>query len=210
MTLTRPEGDGMSSVAAIVLAAGQSSRMGTANKMLADIGGKPMLRRVVETALASRARPVLVIVGHEADEVRAALNGLDIMIVANPDYALGMSTSLAAGIRAVPPTCAGALVLLGDMPEVAAEHLDRLISAFTAAGPSTIIVPTHEGKRGNPLLWPAAYFSEILQLQGDVGARSLLAAHAAHVREVDLGTAAIFADVDTPEALEVLRRGHQG
>jgi molybdenum cofactor cytidylyltransferase len=197
-----------SNIAAIVLAAGRSTRMAAANKLLADIGASPMVRRVVEAALASRARPVLVVIGHQAEEVRAALAGLDVTFVANADYAAGLSTSLKAGVAVVPPEAAGALVLLGDMPGITADHIDRLIAELTAAGaPEAIVVPVHRGLRGNPVLWPRARFGEIMQLEGDAGARRLLAEHPADVREVDLGTEAIFVDVDTPEALAKLR-GH--
>jgi molybdenum cofactor cytidylyltransferase len=191
-------------IACIVLAAGRSTRMGAANKLLADIGGKPMVRRVAEAALASRARPVLGVTGHEVASVVAALAGLEVAFVDNPDYAVGLSSSLKVGIGAVPASADGALVLLGDMPQITGAHLDRLIAAF-AAEKSPIIVPTHKGRRGNPVLWPRAYFAEMLQLEGDAGARRLMAAHAGDVREVDLGTDAIFADVDTPEALAELR-----
>jgi molybdenum cofactor cytidylyltransferase len=192
-------------VAAIVLAAGRSTRMGAQNKLLADLGGKPMVRRVVETALASRARPVLVVTGHMAAEVGAALAGLEVRLVANPDYAAGLSNSLKAGIRAVPEECNGALVLLGDMPRVAPEHIDRLMDPFVAS-PEGIVVPVHEGRQGNPVLWPRRYFSALLQLDGDVGAKRLIAAHRAGVREVEVGTTGIFADVDTPEELARMRR----
>jgi molybdenum cofactor cytidylyltransferase len=191
-------------VAAIVLAAGRSTRMGAQNKLLADLAGAPMVRRVVEAALASKARPVLVVTGHQAAEVGAAVSGLDVMAVANPDYATGLASSLKAGIRAVPNACDGALVLLGDMPGIAPEHLDRLIDAFAAA-PESIVVPVHQGRQGNPVLWPRRHFPEIMQLEGDAGAKRLIRAHQEHVREVGLATTGIFADVDTPEALQKLR-----
>jgi molybdenum cofactor cytidylyltransferase len=192
-------------IACIVLAAGRSTRMGAANKLLAEVGCKPMVRIVVETALASTARPVLVVTGHQAAEVRAALAGLDITFVDNPDFALGLSSSLKVGIRAVPAICAGALVLLGDMPRIASVHLDALIAAFAPDAGAGIIVPTCQGQRGNPVLWSADYFAEILRLDGDTGARRLLQQHSDDVREVDLGTDAIFVDVDTPEALASLK-----
>jgi molybdenum cofactor cytidylyltransferase len=192
-------------IAAIVLAAGRSTRMGAANKLLADIGGKPMVRRAVEAAQASAASPVLVVTGHQEADVRAALTGLKVTFVHNPDYAVGLASSLKAGIEAVPNSADGALVLLGDMPQISAAHLDRLMAAFAVEGRTGIIVPVHAGKRGNPVLWPAAYFPEMLQLEGDAGARRLLAAHASRVREVDLGTEAIFLDVDTPGALAQVR-----
>ncbi len=191
-------------VAAIILAAGRSTRMG-ANKLLADVGGAPMVRVVAQAVLASAARPVLVVTGHQADEVRAALAGLEVKCVANPDFAQGLATSLKAGLRAVPSDADGVLVVLGDMPRVTSEHLDRLSAAFAASGGSAVIVPTHEGRRGNPVLWPRALFAGMLALDGDAGARRLLASHADRVREVDLATDAIFLDVDTPEALADLR-----
>jgi molybdenum cofactor cytidylyltransferase len=190
------------SIAAVVLAAGRSTRMGSANKLVADIGGKPMVRRVVEVALASNAAAVLVVTGHMAAEVTSALAGLDVTLVANPDYATGLASSLKAGIRALPPLCDGALILLGDMPQIAPEHLDTLMAAFAA---DAIVVPVRNGRQGNPVLWPARFFPELLGLDGDAGAKRLIAAHAASVCEVDLGTDAIFTDIDTPEALAQLR-----
>ncbi|HEX6000741.1 MAG TPA: nucleotidyltransferase family protein [Hyphomicrobiaceae bacterium] len=191
-------------VAAVVLAAGRSTRMGPENKLLADLDGTPMLRRVVETALASTARPVLVVTGHMATEVGATLAGLDVLIVANPGYATGLASSLKAGIRAVPTDCDGAMILLGDMPRLAATYLNTLADAF-AASPDSIIVPVHEGRQGNPVLWPRRYFPELLRLDGDAGAKRLMAAHREDVREVELATDGIFIDVDTPEALAQMR-----
>lgn len=195
----------VASIACIVLAAGRSTRMGAQNKLLADVGGRPMLRYALEAALASAARPVLVVTGHQAADVQAALAGLDVGFIHNPDYAAGLSTSLKAGIAAVPASADGALVLLGDMPQITAAHLDMLIAAFAAGQGRVIVVPIRDGRRGNPVLWPRAHFAEMLQLEGDSGARRLLATHADHVREIDLGTDAIFADVDTPQALAQVR-----
>ena len=185
-------------IAAIVLAAGRSSRMGQQNKLLADIGGKPMVRHTVEAALASRAAPVVVVTGHMAAEVAAALNGLDVMLAANPDYATGLASSLKAGLRALQGKQDGILVLLGDMPYIARGHIDRLIEAFS---PDAIVVPTHVDRIGNPILWPGRYFPELLHLEGDAGAKRLVGTHAAHLRKIDLATDAIFVDIDTPEAL---------
>jgi molybdenum cofactor cytidylyltransferase len=189
-------------IAAIVLAAGRSTRMGAANKLLADIGGKPMLRWAAEAALASKARPLVVVVGHEAPGVSAALAGLEAVAVVNADFAQGLSTSLKAGIAAVPAECGGALVLLGDMPQIEACDLDRLIEAFA---PGTIVVPVHAGRQGNPVLWTRAHFPDLMRLQGDAGAKRLLAARRDAVHEVELGTARILADVDTPNELQRLR-----
>lgn len=185
-------------IAAIVLAAGRSSRMGQQNKLLADIGGKPMVRHTVEAALASRAAPVVVVTGHMAAEVAAALDGLDVTLAANPDYATGLASSLKVGVRVLQGNQDGILVLLGDMPCIERGHIDRLIEAFS---PDAIVVPTHDDRIGNPILWPARYFPELLHLEGDAGAKRLVGTHAAHLRKIDLATDAIFVDVDTPEAL---------
>src|SRR5262245_55116400 len=179
-----PEG---APVACIVLAAGRSTRMGSENKLLCELAGEPMVRRVAVTALASRARPVHVVVGHQGLEVRAALAGLDLCIIDNPEYASGLSSSLKAGIGSLPRSLAGALIALGDMPGLKPADLDRLIEAFFATAGQAIVVPTHQGQRGNPVLWPAGAFPELMQLEGDVGARRLLARHAEAVSEVALG-----------------------
>jgi molybdenum cofactor cytidylyltransferase len=193
-------------IAAVVLAAGRSTRMGQANKLLADIDGRPMVRRVAEAAVASRADPVIVVTGHMGAEVSEALAGMAVTLVPNPDYATGLASSLKTGIRTVPQACDGALVLLGDMPRIAPEHIDRLIAAFAWDAAAPIVVPVRAGRQGNPVLWPADLFPELLRLEGDRGARGLIAAHADRVVETDLRTDAIFADIDTPGALARLRR----
>ncbi|HVV88143.1 MAG TPA: NTP transferase domain-containing protein, partial [Kofleriaceae bacterium] len=201
----RDDADGALRVAAIVLAAGRGTRLG-GGKLLADLGGQPLVRHAVTAALASRARPVVVVSGADPDGLGRALAGLDVIVVHNPDHALGMSTSLRAGIAAVADRDVdGALVCLGDMPRVTAAHLDALIAAFDPDGDATIVVPTCERKRGNPVLWGRRHFAEIGDLRGDVGARALIERHADQVRLLALDDPAILLDVDTPEALAAAR-----
>jgi len=195
---------GAHGVAAVVLAAGRASRMGS-NKLIAEIDGVPIVRRTVSAALGSRARPVIVVTGHQADAVRDALAGLDVQFVHNPDFAEGMSTSLRAGIAQVPAAAQAALICLGDMPRLLPAHLDQVIDAFAAGDPDEIVVPTCDRKRGNPVLWPRGYFSEIATLGGDVGARALIDRHADQVRLLAIDDPAILVDVDTPAALAELR-----
>jgi molybdenum cofactor cytidylyltransferase len=189
-------------VAAVILAAGRSRRMGGPNKLLATFDGEPLVRRVAEAALASRARPVIVVTGHMRDAVEAALAGLAVRLVHNADFAEGLSASLRTGIAAVPEDCAGALVTLADMPGITAAVLDALINAFQPREGRAIIVPTAAGKRGNPVLWARAFFPELMRLTGDAGARHLIEAHADAVHRLEVGEA-IAVDVDTPQALAV-------
>jgi molybdenum cofactor cytidylyltransferase len=190
------------SIAAVVLAAGRSQRLGR-NKLLTPLAGKPVIAHVVDAALASRARPVVVVTGHQPDEVRAALAGRDVRFVHNPDFATGMASSLRTGVSATGDV-AGALICLGDMPLVAADHLNALIDAFDPAGDETILVPTWERKRGNPVLWSRRHFDELCGIAGDVGARGLLDRHADAIRSVAMPDDGITLDADTDAALELL------
>ena len=191
-------------VAAIVLAAGLSSRMGS-HKLVEDVGGKPLVRHAVDAALASAARPVIVVTGHNAGAVRAALDGLDIRFVENPEYSKGLSTSLKRGVKALPDTADAGVVLLADMPAVSAALIDKLIAAFDPAEGRAICVPVTGGRRGNPVLWARRFFPDMLKLEGDVGAKALLAAYDELVCEVETGGDAPQVDIDTPEALEAYR-----
>lgn len=192
-------------IAALVLAAGRSTRMGSRNKLLVEVGGKPMVRRVVETLLASRARPILVVTGHERERIEAALAHLPVTFVHNPDHAQGLSTSLRAGIEALPEACDGVLVCLGDMPRLGAAIVDRLIDTFSPEEGRAIVVPTCAGRRGHPVLFGRAFFEAMRGLAGDVGARSLIDAHPEAVAEVETGDPGVLLDVDTPEALAMLQ-----
>jgi molybdenum cofactor cytidylyltransferase len=197
-------------VAAVILAAGRSTRMGGPNKLLAEIGGRPLVRIAAEEALASRARPVIVVTGHQRDKVDSALAGLDVQRVHNADFADGLSTSLKTGLAAVPDDIDGAIVCLGDMPQVRAALIDRLISAFDPERGALVVVPTIDGKRGNPVVWSRRFFPELMALEGDVGARNLIGRYAEAVTEVPLTDTAALVDVDTPEALVKLKTELEG
>ena len=189
----------------VVLAAGKSTRMAPYNKLLVtDRGGKPMIARTVDNILSSRARPVFVVTGHRGEDIRAALAGRPVTFVDAPDYALGLSASLKSGIAALPDSIAAALVCLGDMPLVTGRMLDRLIDAWDPDEGRAIVVPMHQGRAGNPVLWSRALFAEILGLGGDSGARALLKQHEELVAEVDIGDDAVLRDFDTVESLATL------
>jgi molybdenum cofactor cytidylyltransferase len=192
-------------VAAVVLAAGRSTRMGAINKMLAEIGGKPLVRIAVEQAIASRAKPVIVVTGHQHEKVEAALKDLPVRLVRNPDYAEGLGTSLKTGIAAVPENADGAIVCLGDMPQVDAALIDRLVGAFDPERGALVIVPSIIGRRGNPVVWSRRFFHDLMSIQGDIGARHLIGAYAEAVVEIPVVGAAALIDVDTPESLSAVK-----
>jgi molybdenum cofactor cytidylyltransferase len=191
-------------VGAIVLAAGMSSRMGT-NKLLMDVNGKTMVRHTVEAARASHAEPIVVVTGHGEGDVKAALAGLDVQFMNNPDFAKGLSASLKCGLNALPEDCDGMLVLLGDMPGVSSALIDRLIAALDPGENRAICVATRHGKRGNPVLWARRFFPEIQAIEGDVGARNLIGAYGELVCEVEAEDEGPLTDIDTPEALTAYR-----
>jgi molybdenum cofactor cytidylyltransferase len=189
-------------IAALVLAAGRSTRMGDVNKMLALVDGQAMVARVADAVLASAAGPAIVVVGYEAEKARKALAGRAVTAVENPDYAAGLSTSLKRGLAALPPDVDGVLICLGDMPRVTTGQIDRLIAAFDPRAGRAICVPTHGGKRGNPVLWAERFIPEMLEIAGDVGARHLIGAHANMVAEVEMDGAGVLLDIDTPAGLK--------
>ncbi|MEQ1942794.1 molybdopterin-binding/glycosyltransferase family 2 protein [Mesorhizobium sp. VNQ89] len=187
-------------VHAVILAAGRSSRMRGPNKLMALFSGRPLIRQTAERALASLVQGAVVVIGHQAERVRDTLDGLDVDIVHNPDFESGLSSSLKAGVAALPPS-SGALILLGDMPEVSVADMDRLVTAFRKAGGQAIVRATHDGKRGNPVILPRALFGQVSTTEGDTGARHLVESGLAEVIDVEIGAGASI-DVDTQDALE--------
>ena len=197
-TDTRPH------IAAVVLAAGQSRRMGTVNKLLAEIDGAPMVQRVVDAIAQSRVTATVVVTGHQAADVRVALAQRTVTFVDNPSFDAGLSSSLGVGISALSDDIDGALICLGDMPRIKPHHLDRLIDSFNPAEGRGICVPTARGKRGNPVLFGREFFEDLRRLAGDVGARHLIGEYGDLVHEVDINDDSIFIDIDTPRALAEL------
>ncbi len=192
-------------IAAIILAAGQSRRMGAQNKLLAQLQGKPMVARAVEAALASTVDEVIVVTGHQADAVKKALAPYNVRFVHSAEASKGLARSLQSGIEALDGSVAGAVICLGDMPYVRAAGIDALIAAFAPKAGRSIIVTTHDGKRGNPVLWDRRYFSEMARISGDVGARHLIGLYEEAVTDVPAESAQKLVDIDTPEALELAR-----
>ncbi len=191
----------------VLLAAGQSRRMGARNKLLEDYSGAPIVHHAGSALRRSRISDILVVLGHDADAVRSALDGLDARFVHNTAYADGMASSVRSATAATPKDVDGILFCLGDMPTIRPGTMDKLIAAFDPEEGRAICVPTFEGQRGNPVLFSKRFFPEILDSSGDVGARRLMERHPDDVAEVAVDDPGILLDIDTPDKLASLRDG---
>ncbi|EJJ30874.1 nucleotidyltransferase family protein [Rhizobium sp. CF142] len=190
-------------VAIVLLAAGMATRMAPSggHKLLAEFNGMPLVRRSALTAINSHAESVTVVVGHRQDDIRNALSDLQLSVVANPDYASGIASSLVIGFAAAAANGAdGILVMLADMPAVTSCDLNRLITAFQDSKRESIVRAVSQGKPGNPVILPRSLYDAVPRLRGDVGARDLIKTSGLPVIEIEIGEAAQI-DVDTPEAI---------
>ena len=203
-----------SSIAALILAAGSSSRMGAGrHKLLLPLGDRPVLAHTIEATLASQARPIVVVLGHQIVQVRTQISPYldhpDVFSIENTDYLQGMSTSLRAGIQALinrenkaaAHSLAGVLIVLGDQPLMTARILDTLIASKHATG-KRILIPFYNGERGNPVLFDASLFPELLEITGDGGARSVIERHRSEMARIELGASMASYDVDTWDAYQ--------
>ncbi|MGO4706772.1 NTP transferase domain-containing protein [Microvirga sp. 2MCAF38] len=193
----------MNDVAAIVLAAGRSTRFDEEPKLLASLRGKTLIRHAVEAALGSVAEPVIVVTGHRAEEIEAVLRNLPVQVVRNRFFADGLSTSLKIGFAALPPGTRAAVILLGDMPLITTGLIDTLVNHWRALGAPAALVPTVNGQRGHPLVISRELESMVQELSGDVGAGPSLRERA-DVVEWPVADPAVLQDVDTAEELKKL------
>ena len=187
-------------VAAIVLAAGGSERMGQPKQLL-PIGGQPMVRLVTEAVAATGLAQVVVVTGADAEAVEAALAGLPADIVANESWAEGMSSSMRAGLRALRPGIQAVLLVLGDQPALTTDLLQLLVARYRATG-APIVAPFYHGQRGNPVLFDRVLFPELLAVEGDRGGRLLIVRHEEQVEWVKVDDPAVIMDIDSPEDYE--------
>jgi molybdenum cofactor cytidylyltransferase len=184
-------------ICALVLAAGQSRRMGT-QKLLLPLEGKPVVVHVVDGLLRSPVDRIVVVIGEQGREIREAMAGRRVHFVTNPDAEGEMLSSVRCGLTAVPPQCAAALVALGDQPSITANVVAELVQAFWTSGRG-IVVPTYRGRRGHPLVLAMHYRDEILTRYEDVGLRGLIEAHPEDVVGVEVTERGILEDIDAPE-----------
>lgn len=202
--VTSPQKKSMPSIAALVLAAGQSKRMGENNKLLLPFHGKAVLSHIIEQAEKAELQTIHVITGHQKKEVEKESCRHDVTFIHNDLYEEGMSTSVKLGIQSLPKDIDAVLILLGDMPSITVEIIQKMIAAYNPIEGRSIIIPTHNGRRGNPILWDREFFEEFKKLDGDMGAKILLTEYQDYIHEVEMETDAIFFDIDTLEAYQRL------
>jgi molybdenum cofactor cytidylyltransferase len=187
------QGERSGPVAGVVLAAGTSSRMGT-NKLLLRLGGETVLRRAVRRVLAARLDPVLVVLGHEVDRTRAELEGLPCRALFNPEYTHGMNASVRAGIAAVPPESAAAVVVLADMPHVTSEMIATLVERYRESG-TPLVASDYGGVLAPPTLYDRSLFGELDERAGDGCGRRVVQRHRAEATIVTWPASAL-GDID--------------
>ncbi len=192
-----------SSAAGIVLAAGLARRFG-AQKLVAPFAGSTVIRTTVDRLRAAQIDPVVVVVGPDGGAIRSALSGIEVLWAVNPEPARGMSSSLGAGVAALPPHVAAAFVALGDQPMVDGLVLDQLMEAWWR-GERPIVAPRYRGRRGNPVLFDRSLFADLQALEGDRGARDYIDANRERLQVVDVDDAMPL-DVDTPADYDTLLR----
>ena len=197
--------DSINSVAAVVLAAGGSTRMQAGHKLLLPVNGRPMIATVVDQVLAADFRPLVVVTGFNGRAIIKALEGLPVKGVVNRHWRQGLASSLKAGLQALKPEVQGALFVLADMPLVDVKTLVELREQFTKQGCNTIVYPAHQGRQGNPVLFPRRFFSEIMALKGDRGAQGVLRRHAADSIALPVDSRAVLVDFDTDQDYAALK-----
>lgn len=186
-------------ISAILLAAGESRRMGRPKQLLEWQGGT-LLQHSLESLLKSDADETILVLGHQAELIRNSLPDFQIKIVVNHDYQKGMASSLRQGLLALDPGSEAFLVVLADQPDIGPDIVSRLIREFRQASPERGIVrPVSRGLPGHPVLFHIRYLQEALQLHGDVGARQIVAGHPAEILDIEVEDDGIVNDIDTPE-----------
>lgn len=184
--------------------------MGDINKLVAEVGGMPIVRRVVNALDDPRIVDRIVVLGAKPGEVRAALRDDDVRFVVNSEWHEGIASSIRAGVGAAAADVDGALIVPGDMPWLKAADIRPLLDAFEPAGGAGVCVPVSAGRRGNPVLWARRHFDTLMALTGDTGGRRLFPDLESETVEVPVRSAGVLVDVDTPEALAEARRQARG
>ena len=189
-------------ISAVILAAGESRRMGKQNKLLLPIGGEALLVKLVASVCASDVGQVLVVIGHEAEKIRSELNEFPLNFVYNPNFSEGMTTSIKYGVKEVSNECDGLLICLGDMPFINTSEISKLIHAYVQnriKEKKLIVVPVFQGKRGNPVLFSSEFRNDILEYKKEFGCKEVIMNNSEYVKEIEMDDENMLLDVDTLE-----------
>lgn len=187
----------MNAVSAILLAAGESRRMGGVNKLLLPLGGVPLVRHSARVLMASKIRELVVVLGHEATKVENALSGLQVRTVRNEHFAEGQMTSVHAGMDALTQEADGVMVCLSDQPFLTTEDINDLIHAFCVREGAEVVIPTHQGRRGNPIVLASEHRKSILSGQRNLGCKNLIEKNPDIVTTVEWASDHVVVDIDT-------------
>ena len=194
-------------ITAIVLAAGESRRMGNRNKMELIINGQKLIRQTVSTILKSSVNEVIVVTGYQADVVRYSLIGLPVVKVHNDDYEKGQMSSVHKGLSKIKKSCDGIMVCLGDQPLLNSEDIDCLINAFNQRPHGSILVPTYRGQRGNPIILSYEHRNQILNGESNLGCRKLIHNNPELVTTLEMKNDHVITDIDTPDDYNLFKQG---
>jgi molybdenum cofactor cytidylyltransferase len=195
-------------VSAVILAAGTSSRMGKAKQLL-SLGKSTVLAQTLAHVQAAAVQEIVLVLGASAEVIRRQLPARqEIKIVVNQAYQQGIASSLQAGLSAVDPSSDAALIILGDQPFIRSQTLDRIVEEYRRL-PAQIVIPVHQGKRGNPVLLHRSVFSEVMALEGDVGSRAIFANHLDGIVKVEVEDSGILLDLDDPADYERLKTKYE-
>lgn len=186
-------------VCAIILAAGESKRFGPENKLLVEVDGVPALERVVNAIKQSGVERLAIVSGSDHEAIASLLSGYDVNVIKNPNWKQGMGGSLSAGASTIDESqFSGILICLGDLPFVESTTIAKLLETFLENGAQKIILPTNNGIRGHPVIFPVFYRKELMRLSGDQGAKSIISAAGESLLEIEIASDQIFRDIDRP------------
>ncbi len=195
------EKNGIVMISAIILAAGESKRMGEV-KQLMSFGKSTILEQVIDNVMGSKVNEVIVVLGYKVEEVKKTIRSKQVKTVINPDYVQGMSTSIVAGLKMVNRNTRAVMIVLGDQPLIDSKTINDLITAFSI-NDKGIVIPVFQGRRGNPVIFSVKYKNELLNLKGDIGGRDIVSRNPDDVLEVTVNCEGVLTDIDTPESYNI-------
>ena len=189
-------------ISALILAAGESRRMGKQNKLLLPVAGEALLVKLIKSVCDSDVGQVIVVIGHEAEKIRRKLNNFPLSFVYNPNFSEGMTTSIKSGVKEVSPDCDGYMICLADMPFINTSEINKLIHAYAQNRINEkrlIVIPVYQGHRGNPVLFSTEFREDILEHKIEYGCKGVIMNNFESVKEIEMDDENMLLDVDTME-----------